>query len=105
MNIDPKHMLNQVIGLERAVAALDEQLTAHRCTAKGGSDPRVAHVVVNGLGDVVELDVSDELAATADAGVIAAAIRDAFARALSQSREHRDAERRKLTGGLKLPDV
>lgn len=105
MNIDPKHMLNQVIGLERAVQALDEELKTHRCSATSGKEPKQVTVVVNGLGDLVELDLSDELATSGDAALIASTIQDAFARALADSRAHRDAERRKLTGGLKLPDV
>ncbi len=105
MNIDPKHMLKQVLGLEKAFKALDERLAGERRAASAGAEPLTANVTVNGLGDLVDLEVSVDLAATGDAAHIQATIKEAFMRALKESRAFRQEERMKLTAGLKLPDI
>lgn len=100
--MDFRHLLEQAQNLERALGELNETLAAHvvRASAGGGA----VQVAVNGAGDVVGLQIDPELLAE-EASLVEAAILTALSQATVAAREFREAERSKLTGGLRLPEI
>ncbi len=100
--MDMRHLLEQAKNLEKALAEIDERLAAH--VSEGVSEDGRVHAKVNGQGDVVELVLSDDLATSGDAELVARTCLAALSAATTASRLFREEQRASLTGGLKLPE-
>jgi len=99
--MDFRHLLEQAQNLERALAELEEKLAAHEETASAGGG--AVKLAVNGAGDVVRLEIDPELLEE-DVALVQSTLLEALRQATAASRAYRDAERARLTGGLKLPE-
>ena len=98
--MDFRHLLEQAKNLEKNLAKIEETLAQHETVGKASG----VEVRMNGVGDVLSLDIDPELIKTGDAELVAQAVQVALNQAVKASRKYRDDQRGDLTGGLKLPD-
>lgn len=98
--MDFRHLLEQAKNLEKNLAKIEETLAQHETVGKASG----VEVRMNGVGDVLALEIDPELIGTGDAELVAQAVRVAIQQAVEASRKYRDEQRADLTGGLKLPD-
>lgn len=98
--MDFRHLLEQAKNLEKNLAKIEETLAQHETVGKASG----VEVHMNGVGDVLSLDIDPELIKTGDAELVAQAVRVALNQAVKAARKYREDQRGDLTGGLKLPD-
>ena len=97
------HILGQAISLMEALNRVDQELENSPIDASAGAGS--VQVRMNGLGDVLSLKIDPELVATGDAGLVEQTILAALRQAVAASREYREEQRAKVTGGFKLPEI
>jgi DNA-binding YbaB/EbfC family protein len=98
--MDFRHLLEQAKNLEKNLAKIDETLAQHETVGSASG----VKVRMNGVGDVLALDIDPELIQSGDAELVSQAVQVAFRQALEATRKYREDQRADLTGGLKLPD-
>jgi DNA-binding protein YbaB len=100
--MDLRHLLQHVHDLDKALADLDERLKGFEAVGTGAEGAVEVHM--DGRGDVRALRIDDELVAAGGAAAVAEAVLAALRQATEIARAHREEERARLTGGLRIPE-
>ena len=96
-------LLRQANRMQRKIEQRREELQTETFEASAGND-RVK-VVCNGARELVEIKIDDKLVAEEGLEMALDLIVAASNAALTQAKEHVDAEIEKLSGGLKIPGM
>ena len=96
-------LMRQASRMQRKIERRREELKEQEFQAGAGNDQ--VKVTVNGGAQVVKIEVTPEVLASEGLEMVLDLIAAATNSALTQAREHVDAELEKVTGGLKIPGI
>ena len=97
------NLLKQAQKMQRAMQEAREELSG--LTAEGTAGGGVVKVTVSGEGQVEKIEISDEVAKTADRSLLEELVLAACRDAITKAHRMRDERLAKVTGGLQLPGI
>lgn len=97
------NLMKQVQDMQSRMEEATERLSSVEIPGSAGGG--MVTVVVNGLGDARKVAIDPALLGDPDASVIEDLVLAAFNDATAKSRNHRNEEMSKVTGGLQVPGL